>query len=413
MPDFLGHLSDASKSPLAFVAYGLVLAAWILNTWLTGNPQRQAQKILTEFKDDQKRLDALVEVFHEQPPNGLSGNEAILSWVQGKSQDRTKLLFLIAWIATVVAVLLFLVAIRNQTVATTGHDVSVNFHRPGTTGDCPSLAVTAQLTASSEGKQLATVGVTDGCKARLSSTETAVATLSLANAGDYRLANPQEQYQLGSTVWDVDVTQGQAQGQTQGQTQESRLRLTVFQYSSLGCPDSRGAFDTFQQILGAKARSLRGLFSATDHRYDYLANLSVVSAGQPLQMNDQEIQNYWAQTSSLQILAGMCVRQNNADFMRSQIFSGTLVGNLGEPLVADLPLSADELGAARDMHTASILYTLARDSKAMKADPDVTLSFLDEAKQLATGIQSDGATKLLAAIQTTLTEVGPPGQLHL
>ena len=410
MPDFLGHLSDASRSPLAFVAYALVLAAWILNTWLTGNPQRQAQKILTDFKDDQRRLDALVEVFHEQPPHELSGNEAILSWVEGKSRDRTRLLLLIAWIATVVAVLLFLVAIRNQAAAATGHDVTINFHRPGTTGDCPSLALTAQLTVSSGGKRLATVGVTDGCKARLSSSATGSATLSLNNAGDYRLSNSQEEYQLGSTVWDVNVANVVV---NQGQTQTSRLRLTVFQYSSIGCPDSGGAFDTFQQILGAKARSLRGMFNGTDHRYDYLSNLSVVSAGQPLQMNNQEIQNYWAQTASLQILSGLCVRQNNTDFMRSQIFSGTLGGNLAEPLVADLPLSADELGAARDMHTASILYTLARDSREMKADPDVTLSYLDLAQQLATGIHSDGATKLLAAIQTTLTEVGPPGQLHL
>jgi hypothetical protein len=36
--DFLKYIPDAAKSPLAFVAYVLVLGAWLIRTWLLINP---------------------------------------------------------------------------------------------------------------------------------------------------------------------------------------------------------------------------------------------------------------------------------------------------------------------------------------------------------------------------------------
>jgi len=112
--DFLTHIPDAASSPLAFVSYGLVVAAWVIRTWLLTNPRRNAQKILAQFSDDKKRLSALAEVFNEQPPSGLVGNDAILIWVNIKSREKTQVLLVVAWIATAVAVLLFLIAVHNS-----------------------------------------------------------------------------------------------------------------------------------------------------------------------------------------------------------------------------------------------------------------------------------------------------------
>src|ERR1700730_17980827 len=83
--DLLKHLPEAAKSPLAFVAYCLVVAAWVLQQWLATKPQRDAKAILKSFKDDKARLAALGEIFNEPPPHGLSGNEAILDWVKTRS----------------------------------------------------------------------------------------------------------------------------------------------------------------------------------------------------------------------------------------------------------------------------------------------------------------------------------------
>jgi hypothetical protein len=227
--------------------------------------------------------------------------------------------------------------------------------------------------------------------------------LSLVDAGSYRLADATASYDLASTTWDVYVTSADP----------SRLRISIFQYSSVECPDSRTAFETFQQILGAKVRSLRGMFNATDHRYDYLFDLSVTSAGQHLDMSARAIQDYWTRTASLQVLSGLCFKKPDAEFMRSEIYFGSTGGSLPEPLIADLPLSADELGAARDIHTASILYALARDAKRMQVDRDIVISYLGMARQLSAEIPTDGAVKLRQAIQSTLSELGAPGRLKL
>jgi hypothetical protein len=154
--EFLKHIPDAAKSPLGFAAYALVIGAWLLRTWLLTNPQRQARKILEQFKDDhQKRLEALVEIFHEQPPKGLTGNKAILEWAKLKSRDRARVLLVVAWLATAVAVLVFLIAIKVKADAGQTHQVTILFHRLGTSGDCPELPLSAHVVVSSGNDRLA------------------------------------------------------------------------------------------------------------------------------------------------------------------------------------------------------------------------------------------------------------------
>jgi hypothetical protein len=345
-------------------------------------------------------------VFHEQPPKGLAGNQAILEWARIRSGERTKVLLVIAWLATAVALLLFLVAVNDKANAANAKQISIQLHRLGTSGDCPALPVSTRLVVSVGNKhQQYDLRITENCRAlfTVSPSEIGGAVLTLVGSGSYHLADPNATYELGSSTWEVYVTT----------SEQARLRLSIFKYSSVECPDAQTAFETFEKILQAKALSLRGMFDTSDRRYDYLSGVSVIAAGRSLDMSARDVRDYWQQTASLQILSGLCFRKQNVELMRSQIFLGTLGAKLPEPLVADLPLSPDEFGATRDIHTASILYALAQDAEQRRVDRDVTISYLARAREVASQIQADAATLLVSAIDAALNEVGAPKQMKL
>ena len=401
---FLKHIPDAASSPLAFVAYCLVLAAWLARTWLFIQPQRHARQILAQFTDDRKRLTALTEVFHEQPPKGLTGNDAILEWARIKSSEKTKLLLVVAWLSTAVAVLLFLVAV-SRAGSGAPRQISIRLHRLGTTDDCPSLPISTRLLVTGSKDFLDGARVTEGCRATLSvpTSTNGSASLALLDAGSYRLALPVATYQLGGDVWDVYVTSADT----------ARLRLSLFDYSSAGCPDSRNAHQLFGDILRAKLLTLRAMFDAADRRYDYLSSLNLTPVGRPLDMSAQQVRDYWRETGSLQVLSGLCFSRRGAEIVRSQIFFGALGGQLPEPLLADLAVSTDEFGATRDVHTVSILYALARDASERHLDRDLAISYLARAREVAAQLPAASSRSLLTAIQTALTEMGAPQPMVL
>jgi type VI protein secretion system component VasF len=114
---FLKHLPEVAASPLAFVAYCLVIAAWVAAILLTGTQERKTEEILNQFKDDHVRLKALAKLINKEPPEGLTGNKAILEWVTANNRSRSKMLFLVGWILTLVALIIFVVAWRATPVA--------------------------------------------------------------------------------------------------------------------------------------------------------------------------------------------------------------------------------------------------------------------------------------------------------
>lgn len=59
--DLLKHLPEAAKSPLAFIAYCLVIAAWVLQQWFASKPQREAKAILLSMRDDRAKVDAITD----------------------------------------------------------------------------------------------------------------------------------------------------------------------------------------------------------------------------------------------------------------------------------------------------------------------------------------------------------------
>jgi len=396
---FLKHLPDAARSPLAFVAYCILVGAWVLRYWLAANPHREARKILAQFHDDQTRLQALGRIFNDTPPAGLRGNEAILTWVKTKSSDRVRMLLVIAWLATVVAIGIFLVALRNAT--TNERHITIRLHHIGTSGDCPSMPSGAHLIIQDTNHgQLADVRIAEGCNASAVLTGVAkdLATLALLNSEPYVLAEPKATYQLAEEHWNVYVT-------------DLGLRISLFQYSG-ECENLSDTYATFESILSRKARSLRGMFPG-DSRYDYLAALSVIPTGQPMQMGTEAVERYLQQTRSLQALAGSCFHRNGNNFMLSEIFLGHLHGFLSEPFVADLPVTPEEFQETTDLHTVSMLYALAQDARDHQLGQDIVISFLAHAREIAEQLNVGSSSNLLQAIDQSLQEVGAPERMKL
>jgi hypothetical protein len=103
--DLFAGLKTASTSPLALSAYAMVIAAWLVRTWLLLRPQRKAETILALYTDDKQRLAALRTMFDKDPPPGLPKHE-LLEWVRVSNNAKNRLFLLIAYVATLAAVVL-------------------------------------------------------------------------------------------------------------------------------------------------------------------------------------------------------------------------------------------------------------------------------------------------------------------
>jgi hypothetical protein len=396
--DLLKHLPEAAKSPLAFVAYCLVIAAWVLQQWFATKPQRDAKAILLSIRDDRAKVDAITEIFNEPPPQGLTGNQAILEWVKTRSAEKTRVLMVVAWLATLVAVLVFLVAVKNASAS--ARQISIRLYRTaGTHSSCP-LPLRARVGVFVGSERLDEVDLLD-CNAKLpvARPRSGRATLTLIDSGRYKLLDPTHQYELAAEEWDVSI--------------QGPLQITLFNYSGQ-CPDLSQAFDTFETLIRSKANSLRRMFSAEDKRFDYLSGLSVVRTGDEFTLNSDAAHDYWQQTGSLQLLAGLCVPTSAGEVMRSQIFFGDLKGKLpAEPFMAELAVSPDEFSDTRDIHTVSILYALAQEARKRELGQDVVIEYLAEAHTIASQMNLNSGKQLLEAIDESLAEVKAPKPMEL
>lgn len=279
--------------------------------------------------------------------------------------------------------------------------ISVTLARAAGSEDCPVLPQSARLKVVplQAGNTYPDLDVGGRCAATLAvpATATGLVKLSLVAASPFELVKPDATYQLETTRWVAAVSD----------TPRMHLLVSLFSYAGQ-CGNLQSTFETFHTILLSKARSLRNLFAAADHRYDYLNGVNVIAAGQSLNMSTQEIRTYWRDNGALQILSGMCVGKTDGETMRSSIFLGPLSGSLADPLIADLKIADLEFGTTRDVYTAAMLYALAREAQSRKLDQDIVISFLGRAREVALQIPVDAGKNLVAAIDVSLQEAGAP-----
>jgi hypothetical protein len=281
--------------------------------------------------------------------------------------------------------------------------ISINLHRIGLTGDCPNLPASAQIKVIPvAGQPYPPLNIVGGCKAMLPVPVSSVGSVSLQLIGatPYELANPEAVYQLNADDWEGYITD----------TPGMHLLISLFSYAGQ-CSNLENVYLTFESILRSKAQSLRGLFSDTDHRYDYLNSVNVISAGRALNMSTAEIDVFWHDNGSLQILSGLCVSSAEGEVMRSSIFSGPLAAHLPEPLIVDLKVDENEFATTRDIYSASMLFALAREAKTRNLDQDIVISYLGRAREVATQIRDSAGQSLLAAIDRSLSDAGAPSSL--
>ncbi len=276
--------------------------------------------------------------------------------------------------------------------------------RGGTDAECPRLPAAAhiEVVPTQPGGSYPQLSPGGGCRATLivPPDATGLVRLKLAGAAPFELVNPDTTYQLEADGWEAYVSD----------TPRMHLLVSLFAYAGK-CDDLKGNFETFHTILLSKARSLRSLFAASDHRYDYLNGINVIAQGQALTMSTAEIRAYWEDNGALQVLSGLCIDRPDGDVMRSSIFSGPLSGALPEPLIADLKIAAPEFGTTRDIYTAAMLYALAREARSRRLDQDLVINVLGRAREVAGQIPADAGRTLIAAIDSDLRDAGAPAGL--
>jgi hypothetical protein len=102
---FIDSLRTVAASPLALIAYSVVVSAWVARSWLAHRPQARAKEILLAYTSDSQRTRALEGLLGSRPPHGLQTSQ-ILDWVRIESHHKTRSLLLVAYVATLLTMVL-------------------------------------------------------------------------------------------------------------------------------------------------------------------------------------------------------------------------------------------------------------------------------------------------------------------
>ncbi len=407
---FLEQLPAAASSPLALGSYALVLAAWIVVVWLRQKPQREARRILEQYKDDDKRNKALASLLGTAPPEGLARRE-ILEWVKLKSADSTRTYLLIAYLATLAALLIIAVSALFKPGVASPADVKVTLHGVGGPADCPPLPFSTELVVSVNGKPQARVPVS-GCEVEVPATAGlrpgTAATVSLDNSGPFQVAAPAAKYEFGSGKWYVAVGT-QANG--------PRLIVHLFKYGGASeLPERRVKFDQFSTIIRQKIQDLGQELASQNEACAYLTGLTVVRSDRELDFSPRDTLEYWKKSNSLQILSGLLDQRGGGFFVRSRPYFGELAaGSPAERVELELNIDAEELGKTLDSHSLALLYALASDARRRNLPSEVVFIYLARAVSIARELDASvaGASGLKRAIRDLFRSMGRPEPLEL
>ncbi len=403
---FLDALPSAASSPYALAAYALVLAAWVLNAWQAQKPQKETRRILATFKSDGERRQALADLLGVQPPAGLAKNQ-ILDWVRLQSSGRNKTYLLIAYLATLAAILVVVVvALARGDRAGPRSAIRVRFVASGGTLDCIPLPSTARLTLALPGGRSGTARIND-CTAEVgwdgSWKPSWTARLTLAGAPGFALADPQAGYRLGDSEWAVALAP---------KPQAPRLTIELFDYSGAGASaERRDSFQQFCTIIRNKINMLIESLAAGNKSFAYLADLRVARVTRELAGSPNETLAQWRDSYALALFSGLFFNRDQALYVRSQPFLGELAPKFPSSRIQlDLRIDENEFSQTVDSHSLVVLYALAMDAQRLGYPKDVVFALLGEAVSIARGLDSSvaGVGPLKDAVREAVRNLGAP-----
>jgi hypothetical protein len=405
---FLEQLPAAASSPLALGAYALVVGAWLVVAYLRQKPQREARRILAQYTDDKQRNKALASLLGSAPPEGLSRHE-ILEWVRLESARSARTQILIAYLATIAAILVIVVSALSRPGEP--KKVDVTLHGVGGPSDCPPLPFSTELVVSVDGKPRVRVPV-DGCQAEIPAVSGlrrgSGTTVSLDNSGPFQVSAPSTEYDVRSGKWFVPIAM---------QTSGPRLIVHLFKYGgSSEPPERRVKFDQFSTIIRQKIQDLGQDLASQNQACAYLNGLTVVRSNRELEFNARDTLEYWKKSNSLQILSGLLDQRRGEFFVRSRPFFGELAaGSPAERVELELNIDTDELGKTLDSHSLALLYALACDARRRNLPREVVFIYLARAVSIARELDSSvaGVPRLKQAIRGVFRTMGRPEPAEL
>lgn len=399
---FLNALPTAATSPYAYAAYALALAAWVASGWLGAQPQRESQKILQRFKSDRERNEALARLLGQAPPDGLSKKD-LLPWVQLQTQAKSKTYLLIAYLATLFALIVIIVVALTGSARTadqSGRGPTVRFTAADGAG-CLPLPAAARATVSTDNAEAQQAAI-DGCQVQfpwaIDWRSGEQAKLSLIDVGPFERSDPDRTYRLGDAEWVVRL---------RPVANAPRLLIQLFDYAASDA-EQRDRFGQFETIVRNKAQLLADRLSR-DPKYAYLADLRIVRAKRQLASSPNETLGEWRGTNALLFLSGMLFRRNTDIVVRSQPFFGELALTVPEISGVQLDLTVDvqEFSQTADSHSLALLYALAMDARRLGYSTDIVSTFLGQAQSVAADLDSSspGIAQLKSALQSALQQI--------
>jgi hypothetical protein len=401
MAPFLNQLSAAASSPLGLAAYALVLAAWLLRAWQVQKPQRESRRILEQFKDDEERNRALGALIGTEPPRGLAQAD-ILEWVRLQSKAGARTYLLIAYLATLAAVMVLLASALFAPKPAAAGNIRIHFRGP--LQDCFPLPVSTLTVRIPRQPDLTLAAA--GCdveipwKAGWKESDTAI--LSLSGGMNAALADASAKYPLKDRQWTVEVRAGAG---------APRLLIQLFDYAGAReRPERREMFDQFCEIVRNKISMLSEAMVSRNKACAYVAEIKVVRQRRELDLSPRDSLEHWRKTHSLQMLSGLLLETGGVSAVRSQPFFGDLVGAGASHIQLEMKIDANEFGRTVDTHSLAVLYALAMDARAMGRPDDVVFTYLAEAVSIARGLDSSipGIAPLKDALRGAFTQANRP-----
>jgi hypothetical protein len=390
---FLKALPEAAKSPLGLTAFAFALAVWAFRVWHVQRPQQQAKNIIAKFSSDQQRLDALRLALKEDPPAGLSGEAAILDWVKIQAKAKSAGFLLVAYIASLAAIVLVVVIALMRPGA--GRAVATVRLIDQADDSCVQLSSGAQLVVVVAGKSQ-TVPIVNGCEAQVSwlaGDGPTAATFSLQGTPAFHLSEPDRVHWLAPNKT-IQIDAVSALGVA------PRVKILLMPYvSGEGGNQDRGEF--LRRMMESKLHALSEQLG--NEPSSPVKNLLLILSTESGPLSDAERRKKWVSGHLLEISSGILFSKDGHLMARGDLY----LGELAEPssFELDMPLDPSAFKRANDSHALALVYALAADAERIKQPEHLIATYLQRATALCQELvneQGEGIKNLKRSVASLM-----------